>query len=275
MSVNRGGAGCRGFFEFENGYDEAAWDGEFEIVECRRALSPSGLPHIDYALNPYGGCEHGCVYCYAPEVTRTPWEEWRKVRVRENIPERLSRELPGISGTVGVGTSTDPYQGAERRFRLTRRCLGILRNSGFDVHIHTKSDIILDDIDLIADMKASVEVTITGVDRRTSLITEPGAPLPDARLDALRSLVFHGVRASALVEPVMSTISGREDDMADAIASTGVRRVLLGGLNGRPELNVRLSRMRICDSPETTRRLACELRDRGLTVVDPFVKYSR
>ncbi len=150
----------------DDGDDPSLWDGVFERVRCSRALSPSGLPGIDYALNPYGGCEHGCVYCYAPEVTHQPWEGWRVVRVKYDIPERLQKELPGLSGTVGIGTVTDPYQGAEARFRLTRRCLGILRDTDFPVRIHTKSPLILRDLDILEGMDPHIEVTVTTVDRR-------------------------------------------------------------------------------------------------------------
>ncbi|MDR2846379.1 MAG: radical SAM protein, partial [Candidatus Methanoplasma sp.] len=107
--------------------DKEEWDGYYQVVECKRALSPSGLPEIDYALNPYGGCEHGCVYCYAPEVLHTEWKDWRVVKVRTNIADRLAKELVGLSGTVGIGTVTDPYQYAEKRFLLTRSCLEVLK----------------------------------------------------------------------------------------------------------------------------------------------------
>ena len=73
------------------------WEGVFKNVSCTRALSPSGIPGLDFVLNPYGGCNHGCVYCYAPEVTHQPWDTWRVVRVRENMPARLARELKNIT----------------------------------------------------------------------------------------------------------------------------------------------------------------------------------
>ena len=119
------------------------------MVECTRALSPSGLPGLDYALNPYTGCEHGCIYCYAPGVTHTDLGSWRVVRVKRNIPERLARELPSVEGVIGLGTVTDPYQYAERKFRLTQMCLEVLRARGRRVHIHTKS--------LIAPVMSSLE----------------------------------------------------------------------------------------------------------------------
>ena len=248
--------------------EEGAWDGVFELTTCRRALSPSSLPGIDYALNPYGGCEHGCVYCYAPEVTHQPWDGWRVVRVRTDIADRLVKELPGLSGVVGIGTVTDPYQGAEARFCLTRRCLNVLKAKGFPVHIHTKSPLILRDLPILKGMDAVVGVTVTGTDVRSSLIMEPGAPVPAERFRTLKALVSEGVDCYALVEPVMSTVQGMEKEFADAIADTGVKRALVGGLNGRPELNKRLARMHIDASSRSEILMKTYLRARGIKVED-------
>ena len=178
----------------------------YETVECRKALSPSGLPGLDYALNPYTGCEHGCVYCYAPGVTHNDLRTWRVVRVKRNIPERLARELPAVDGVIGVGTVTDPYQYAERKFRLTQMCLEILHDRNRRVHIHTKSDLVVRDLDLLRDMDARVGITITNIDDRISKMTEPGAPLPGARLSALRELVEAGVDCYALIAPVNESL---------------------------------------------------------------------
>lgn len=246
------------------------WDGPHVFVECRRALSPSGLPGIDYALNPYGGCAHGCVYCYAPEVTRSPWEGWRVVRVKANVAERLGRELAYVRGTVGVGTVTDPYQYAEARFRLTERCLELLGRSGCKVHIHTKSDLVLRDADAIAAMGGTVGVTVTGTDGRYSKMTEPGAPPPERRLAALAGLASAGVDAYALVEPVLSHLEGREEALVDAIAATGTQRMLLGGLNGRPLLSERVRRMGLGPSPKAVERVRELAEGAGIAVEDVF-----
>ncbi len=248
--------------------DSGAWDGVFEITRCRRALSPSSLPGIDYALNPYGGCEHGCAYCYAPEVTHQPWEEWRVVRVRTDIPDRLVKELIGLSGVVGIGTVTDPYQGAEARFCLTRRCLTILQAKGFPVHIHTKSSLILRDLPILKTMDAVVGVTVTGYDLKSSLMLEPGAPEPEERFRTLKALVGEGVDCYALVEPVLSTLEGMEEEFASRIAATGVRKALVGGLNGRPELNKRLARMHVSSSSRSEIILKTKLRGHGIKVED-------
>ncbi len=255
-------------FEFD-GADK--WDGKYEIVQCKRALSPSGLPDMDYSLNPYGGCTHGCIYCYAPEVTHSEWDTWRVVRVKSNIVERLGKELTFVKGTIGIGTVTDPYQPAERRFELTRRCLQRISKVGCPIHMHTKSDLILRDIDILSQMEGLVAMTITTIDDRYSKMTEPGAPLPSVRLDALRRLTEAGLTTYALIGPVLSHLEGIEDEFADAIADTGVRLAYIDRLNGRPLLNARLSRMNIAGgSIESIGRIKDRLGSRGVVVKDVF-----
>lgn len=247
------------------------WEGRFVTVECKKALSPSKLPGLDFALNPYGGCNHGCVYCYAPEVTHSPWNEWRVVKVKSNIADRLSRELRYVRGTVGIGTVTDPYQYAEARFMLTRSCLELLKRVDARISIITKSDLITRDIDLLSGMNCSVMVTMTTLDDRMSKITEPGAPLPAARLSAIRKLADSGINVSVLAEPMMSHIEGREEEFAEAAASSGAKHMELGGVNYRPELRARLERMnlRTC-SPESLRKIKAAAERFGMSVSDPF-----
>jgi len=233
-------------------------------------LSPSGLPGIDYALNPYGGCEHGCVYCYAPEVLHTDWKDWRVVKVRSNIPDRLSKELSGLDGTIGIGTVTDPYQYAEKRFKLTQRCLKILKERDFRIHLHTKSDLVLRDADLLASMRGEVGVTITGIDEKYSKITEPGAPLPVKRLYALEQLTSRGVDTYALIGPILNHLEGNEKDFVDAVVSTGVKRVFIDSLNLRPQLMERLNRMNIRGSEEAKENIRKLAVDSGLIVKNVF-----
>ncbi|MGN1044792.1 MAG: SPL family radical SAM protein, partial [Candidatus Methanomethylophilaceae archaeon] len=208
-------------------------------------MSPSGLPGVDYALNPYAGCSHGCVYCYAPEVTHSEWKGWRIPGVRENIPFRLAREVGTVSGTVCIGTSTDPYQAAEERFELTRRCLEILSRTDLRVSVMTKSGLVTRDMDLLSGADRSVSVTVTNTDVSVCRRTEPGAPPPSERLDAIRTMVDAGLKVICLAGPVLSTLEGRESELAEAIIGTGVRSVCMDGLNGRPDLNARLERMGI------------------------------
>ncbi len=222
---------------------------------------------MDYALNPYGGCEHGCIYCYAPGHTRSDPATWRVVRVKRNIADRLARELPFADGVIGIGTVTDPYQAAEGRFRLTRSCLEILAERGREIHMHTKSDLVLRDLDVLEGMRATVGITFTAVDDRGSRMPEPGAPLPGARLRALRRLVDAGVDCYALVAPVMSTARGSEGAIMDALASSGVRRAMIDPLNLRLVDTARLDRMGITPCPECESAMADAARERGIRVV--------
>ena len=243
------------------------WDGDFELVECRRALSPTNIPGLKYTLNPYGGCAHGCVYCYAPGYTHSGLSTWRIVRVRTNIVDRLARELPGTDGTIGIGSSTDPYQYAESRFLLTRQCLEVLASHGREAAIVTKSDLVIRDIPLLASMECSVGITITGLDERISKMAEPGAPLPSARLDAMRRLVDAGIDTYAMIAPVMSSLEGREGDLVDAIAAAGVRHYLMGSLNARQGDEARLGRMGLAPSRKAEMELKKHLSERGFRLI--------
>ena len=246
------------------------WDGPYREVECRKALHPSGLPDIDYALNPYAGCEHGCIYCYAPELTHADWSEWRVVRVKQNIADRLSKEIGGLEGVIGIGTVTDPYQPAERRFELTLSCLQVIERSEMSVHIHTKSDLIQRDMELIGSMKHVIGLTVTTPDERVSKITEPGAPLPDVRFDNMRTLVEAGMNVYALVGPVMSSLTGKEEEFCSRIARTGVKTAYIDRLNLRPKLKERLERMHIVPSPPTVEKVRSILTSYGIDVHDVF-----
>ena len=246
------------------------WDGPYRLVDCKRALSPSGLPGIDYALNPYSGCSHGCVYCYAPEVTHSEWRGWRLPGVRQNIASRLSREIGPLHGTIGIGTSTDPYQYVERRFELTRQCLEIIARKGMPVNIMTKSDLFLRDADLLSRMTHAVGVTVTCTDDSVAKRTEPGAPLPSVRLDAMREAVDSGLSVYGLIGPIMSSLEGHESDLVDAVVSTGVRAVCIDRLNVRPLLGERLSRMGIASADASVRKVRSLFVAAGLDVADAF-----
>lgn len=246
------------------------WDGPYRLTECRRALSPSKLPGIDYALNPYSGCAHGCVYCYAPEVTHSEWKGWRVPGVRQNVVSRLSKEIVPLHGIIGIGTSTDPYQGVERRFELTRQCLEVISRKGMAVNVMTKSDLFLRDVDIFSGMDHAVGVTVTNVSDPVSKRTEPGAPLPSERLSAMKKAVDLGLSVYGLIGPIMSTLEGHERELVDAVIDTGVRAVCIDTLNMRPLLGERLSKMGISASPGSVDLIRSLFRSAGLDVSDAF-----
>jgi len=255
---------------FIDSFPSPSWDGPFRMVGCQKALSPSRLPGIDWALNPYSGCAHLCRYCFAPELTHIPWEEWGTVRVKRGIASKLDRELIGLRGVIGIGTVTDPWQPAEARFLNTQSCLRRLVSRPVGVHCHTKSDLVLRDRELLAQLRAEVGVTITSLHEEASSHMEPGAPSPSRRLMALKELQATGVECYALVGPVLSVLEGKEEELVQAVIATGAHRLMLDALNPRPLLSSRLATAGLHPSPsalDAIRRLAEEA---GMEVMDAF-----
>lgn len=197
-------------------------------VRTRTALPPSRLPGLDFALNPYVGCAHDCLYCYAPYVTKRPRSEWTRVQARTDLPMVLAREIKGKSGTIGLGTVTDPYQEAERHLLITRRCLMEIIPHGLAVSALTKSDLILRDLDLYRELKGEVGVTVTSVSDALSREMEPGAPLPGRRLAALEEMARAGLNAYALVGPLLPMLEEEDaSELVEALAATGIKWVML------------------------------------------------
>ncbi len=181
----------------------------------KTAMGKSNLPGIDYTVNPYIGCSHGCIYCYArlycPKEVAESWG--RLIFVKENLPQALLKDVRGFKkGKVMLSTITDPYQPQEKKFELTRRALSILLNSGFKVSIQTKSNLVLRDIDLLLCGKADVGFSLSTLDSSISKKIEPKAPSPEKRIDALRRLNSEGVKTWIFLAPVLpNTLNGIEE----------------------------------------------------------------
>ena len=160
-------------------------------VNCKTALSKSMLPGLDYSLNPYRGCEHGCAYCYVPNVLRIERNSWGSfVEVKTNIPNVLSKELKNKKpGVVGISTVTDPYQPIENKYKLTRYCLEQLLIHDFPISFLTKSKLILRDIDLISKFSnAEVMFSIATINDSERKILEPYASSIQDRLKAMKEI---------------------------------------------------------------------------------------
>lgn len=201
-------------------------------IKVNTALSPSRLPGIDYALNPYRGCAHACVYCYAPAVIYWEKGKWGElVEAKVNLPRILSKELRfKKKGVVGLGTVTDPYQPAEKKYEITRRCLELLLMHDFPVCIQTKSSLVLRDIDLLKKFSnIDVGITITALDDRVRGRMEPGASSVQERLRALSELGKNGVDAWVFLGPVMPYITDVEV-LVEAIAEVKLKYVLVDKL---------------------------------------------
>jgi DNA repair photolyase len=223
---------------------------DVRLVRCSSATTPSRLPGLDRALNPYRGCAHSCAYCYAQDVTRfetdRPWGS--VVEVKVNIVQRLKRELErGLGGVYGVGTVTDPYQPLEARYQLTRGCLSMLKRYGAQASVLTKSDLVTRDLDLFRGWEGvEVGVSIACLDERVARVVEPGATPPRSRFEALSELVGEGVDVYLMAAPILPGISDSKrmlEALMGAAADAGVGRVMWDPWNPKPIAARRLSRV--------------------------------
>jgi DNA repair photolyase len=208
------------------------------IDATRKIITRNDSPDIsfDRSINPYRGCEHGCVYCFARPTHAylglSPGLDFEsKLFMKPAAPELLERELsaPGyVPKIIAIGTNTDPYQPTERRHQIMRRILEVLERAGHPVGIVTKSALVLRDLDILTRMArrdlVKVAISVTTLDAKLARTMEPRASTPPRRLEALQQLVKAGVPASTLVAPVIPALNDSEiERILDAVAATGVR----------------------------------------------------
>lgn len=197
---------------------------------------------MDYTINPYTGCEHGCVYCYSDFMGRfrRHREQWGTfVDVKVNAPRVLRQQLPRAKpGLISLSTVTDPYQPLERRYELTRACLQELIDFPFTVSILTKSALVLRDLDVLPRLgEVDVGITITTLDERLRKIFEPRAPSVQDRLHALRELSVAGIRTWVFFGPVLPSFSddpGTIGEMLEVFRECGAQSVLVDRVNLYP-----------------------------------------
>ncbi len=204
--------------------DERLLRTEVSEERPRSVLSRNTSPDVpfDQSLNPYRGCEHGCIYCFARPshgylgLSGGLDFETRLV-ARPTAPEVLARELGRkayVPKVLAIGTNTDPYQPIEARYRIMRRVLQVLSDWNHPVAIVTKGAMIERDVDILGDMArrglASVGISVTTLDPALSRRMEPRAPLPVRRLAAMRALAAAGVPVRVMVAPVVPVLTDRE-----------------------------------------------------------------
>ncbi len=183
-----------------------------------RVKGPDDWFGLYYNMNLYRGCQHQCIYCDSRSECYQIEDFNHDVLVKANAIELLQRELAGkrVIGTIGTGSMNDPYMPLEAELRLTRRALEVISEAGFPVHVITKSDLSLRDMDLFEDIQrksyCAVSYTITASDDRLSKRIEPGAPVSSRRLAAIKSLSQRGLLAGVTLMPVLPFI---EDDEAN------------------------------------------------------------
>ncbi len=203
---------------------------------ARSIIAHNDSPDIpfDRSINPYRGCEHGCVYCYARPShghlgLSAGLDFETKIFVKEEAAGLLKQELarPGyVCKPISLGANTDPYQPLERRLRITRRILEVLAEARHPVGIVTKSDLVTRDIDLLRlmarDGLARVYLSVTTLDRRLARTLEPRASAPHRRLEAVRELAAAGITTGVMVAPIIPALTDPEiETILDAAAAAG------------------------------------------------------
>src|SRR5512136_395368 len=187
-------------------------------IQAKVLLSSSKHPDpwfgIRYTMNLYRGCQHQCIYCDSRSECYQI-EEFSDILVKANAIEVLRKELAHkrIKGTIGTGSMNDPYMPLEAERRLTRQALEVIAEFRFPVHVITKSDLVLRDMDLLKEISrvyAAVTFTITTYDDGLSKMLEPGAPVSSRRLAAMQTLSAAGILTGVALMPVLPFIEDTE-----------------------------------------------------------------
>jgi DNA repair photolyase len=207
------------------------------IDAARKVITRNDSPDIgfDRSINPYRGCEHGCIYCFARPTHAylglSPGLDFEsKLYMKPDAPELLERELSAAKYSprvIAIGTNTDPYQPIERRYEIMRRILQVLDRANHPVGIVTKSALVLRDLDILSSMAkrnlVRVALSVTTLDPELARAMEPRAATPPRRLNALRELSAAGVPTTVMVAPIIPAINDAEiERILDAAAAAGV-----------------------------------------------------
>lgn len=218
-------------------------------IEAKTILVKSKLPDADYVINPYTGCRFGCTYCYASFMGRfvgKNTDDWGNyVYIKTNAPKILEKELKKLGKntenlSIFLSSVTDPYQGVEAKYKLTRQCLQIIANSTFEgmVSILTKSDLVLRDLDILKKLRnVEVGLTITSTDDKISRYFEKMAPNSSQRLNALKILNKNNIKTYAFIGPLLPHFVSKQkelDNLFYSIKSAGTNDVYIEHINLSP-----------------------------------------
>jgi len=189
-------------------------------------------------FNPYTGCNHQCVYCYASSYIPS----FSDCRPKKELLTVLKRETAKLNGEiVSIANSSDPYPRAEASAGLTRKCLEILAESNCKIQIITKSDIVVRDDDLLSKVPSTVALTITTDDDIIAKLIEPHAPPPSQRLRAAEDLIKKGIPVSVRIDPIMPFVNDQPRKLISALASIGVKHLTCSTYKAKPDNWVRLA----------------------------------
>lgn len=239
---------------------------KINLIEAKSVFTKSGLPGADYVINPYNGCLFACMYCYAAQIAR--WkhtEEWGTfLDVKINAPEVLRQELTNLEkklntknfGFVFFSSVTDPYNGMEAKYQITRKCLKVLADFGYEggIGIQTKSPLVTKDIDIFKKLKKiQVGFTVTTLDDKVSRFLEVMAPPVTARIKALKKLHKAGISTYAFLGPILPYFINNKDkidEILNKLEEVGVTEVWFEHINLSLKIKTRLFEYLKKEAPE-------------------------
>jgi DNA repair photolyase len=190
-------------------------------------------------INPYTGCDHQCLYCYASNYI----PNFKECRPKKDALTQLRREAIKLKGeTISIANSSDPYPRIEKSLGLTRRCLEILVQTNCRIQIITKSNLVTRDDDLLAKVPSAVALTITTEDDQRASNLEPYAPLPSHRIRAAEDLVRAGIPVSVRIDPIIPHINDQPQKLISILTSIGVKHLTCSTYKAKPDNWMRLSK---------------------------------
>lgn len=237
------------------------------LIQAKSIFIKSGLPGSDFVINPYNGCLFGCMYCYAAQIARWkhPNEKWGSyLDVKINAAELLRQELEKLQkrlhtknfGSVFLSSVTDPYVGLEAKYQITRKCLEVLADFGYEgsTAIQTKSPLVTRDIDILKKLKkVAVGFTVTTLDDKVSRFLEVKAPAVSERIKALKRLHEEEITTYAFVGPILPYFTAKKDklnQLLDKLQEVGVKEVWFEHINLAGPIKARLYDYLQKESPE-------------------------
>jgi len=222
-------------------------------INCKSILNRSRIPDLDYTINPYTGCLHGCVYCYARFMVRYTQKQYRWgsfVDIKINALEILKKQFPKFKkGKVSLSTVTDPYQAVEAKYEITRKILEQLAENRFPVSILTKSNLVERDIDILRQLnrkECEVGFSISTLNEKIRRNFEPHAPPIKNRIQSLKTVHRAGIKTWVFIAPVLPGFT--EESLYDLLMEIkgSVDYIMLDRLNVKygnwPEISRVLSK---------------------------------
>lgn len=194
--------------------------------------------HSKLTFNPYSGCDHGCVYCYA----RSYVQDFPNCRPKKDQLQTLKREASKLKGDiVSIANSSDPYPRIEANAGWTRQCLEIFAESNCRIQIITKSNIVTRDDDILSRMLSMVSLTVTTDDDNLAKLLEPNAPSSTDRLRAAQDLMSQGIPVSIRIDPLIPLVNEDPRRLVATLASMGVKHITSSTYKPKPDNWQRLS----------------------------------